>query len=259
MLRFFGLTILILFLNQFTIFPLKGFSSFGPYTHREITFQAMEQFADDTKFEIAAPCAELIMQGNLQGDKLFPDRTEFHCDNSNFQGCSENLEKIVNEGKQLSGDPTLIRVGRGMHVIQDFYSHSNWAEMVAPLPILAPVEDMRNVSYIKNLQSGMYPYSHESINDQMDCFTAPESDWKIGLVGATHACMHKDGNNSIRGGTDVPGIGRTYHEFAGELAVAHTKKYLMSWYKSGHPGFLSCLVVKVGNGGCNHKIIRKMK
>jgi len=199
------------------------------------------------------------MQGNLQGDKLFPDKTEFHCDNSNFKGCSQNLDNIINEGKNLNGPPLLLRIGRGMHVLQDFYSHSNWAEMVAPLPILAPVEDMRNVSYIKDLQSGMYPYSHESINDQVDCFTAPESDWKLGLVGATHACMHKDGNNSIRGGTAVPGLGKTYHEFAGELAVAHTKKYLLSWYKSGHPGFLSCLVAKVGKGGCNHTIIRKMK
>ncbi|TGN20883.1 hypothetical protein [Leptospira idonii] len=255
MFRVFGFLLLFVFLNQISLLPLRSFGSRGPYTHREITFQALEEFARSTKFELNAVCAESFMQGNLQADTLFPDKAEYHCDNSDFRGCSINFRKLVQRA-EIGGPDYLFVMGRAAHILQDFYAHSNWAENVVPAPILAPIEEFRHFLVVPNIQSGMYPYSHDSIEDQYNCFVAPEGDWKNVLAGASHACMNKDSNFTIRGGTVIDNLGKTYHEFAAELAIAHTVEYLMMWYKKKHPSFMLCLSPRVMGGGCNHRVVR---
>lgn len=239
---------------------LKGFGPRGPYDHATINHRAFKEFTERTGFEIRLDCAEHLNQSNLQADTQYPMHAEYHCDNSEFYRCSALLENLTSGSLRDVNYLTSIRkIGMATHIIQDFYSHSNWVEITRMSYAVAPLENLKDFYLlVPNLQSGWHPFSPEGTPEEMsDCFLRPEEEWGNRIFGATHGCMEKDSNLSIRGGTIATGplaFGRTYHELAGELAITHTANYLESLYKKNHPILMSCLVPKTfGSGiGCNN-------
>lgn len=244
---------------------LNGFGLRGPYSHEKINQEAFKIFAKNTGFEVRVDCAELINQTNYQADVHLPLKPEYHCDNSEFFKCSRELDILKNRSFK---DPNFItsmrQIGLSTHIVQDFYAHSNWVEITRNSYVIAPLENLKD-SYvaIPNLQSGYHPFSPEGgVMDMVGCFLFPEAEWGLHILGATHGCMEKDSNYSLRGATiaDSPlGFGRTYHEIAGELAIDHTVKLLQYFYDRKHPHLMSCLVPSFQGIGCNQYFYGRLR
>lgn len=244
---------------------LDGFGMRGPYTHDRVTDEAFRLFAKRTGFEIRYDCAELISQSNTQADVFYPMKPEYHCDNSEFYKCSHQLDKLKSQSlKNPNYIDSIRQIGLSTHIVQDFYAHSNWVEIARNSYTMAPIENLKEFFLmVPQLQSGYHPFSPEGeIQDMVDCYLFPEELWGNHILGATHGCMEKDSNFSLRGSTiaDSPfGFGRTYHEIAGELAIEHTAKLLQFFFDRRHPHLMSCLVPTVRGIGCNQYMFGRVK
>lgn len=244
---------------------LVGFGMRGPYTHEKINEEAFKLFSKRTGFEVRYDCAEMINQYNFQADVYYPNKPEYHCDNSEFYRCSALLEKLKTSALR---DPNLIttlrKIGLSTHIVQDFYSHSNWVEITRSSFAIAPIENLKEFFIIApNLQSGWHPFSPEGTpQDSVDCYLKPEQEWGQWILGATHGCMEKDSNYSLRGITiaDSPiSFGRTYHELAGELAIEHTTKLLQYYYDKRAPQFMTCMIPSFKGVGCNQAVFSGLR
>jgi hypothetical protein len=258
--------ILLLFLLLPNSDSLKSFGLKGPYTHDRINQEAFLRFTQKTGFEISYVCAEMLNQANFQADVFFPSKPEFHCDNSEFYKCSLQLDKLKRKAfDQFTYTESLQSIGMSMHIVQDFYAHSNWAEITKSSSVIAPIENFKEGFFLlfPNLQSGDHPYSLEGEPiDMVNCYLEEEENWDKRIKAGTHACLEKDSNYSFRGGRIANGplsFGKTYHEIAGEMAVEHTTKLLIYYYNSKHPHFMSCLSPKIKNLGCHQMIFNKTR
>ena len=61
------------------------------------------------------------------------ENSNAHCDDENISGCQKRLQDFQNDIKTLLEDGDVGRarnkLGRALHTLQDFYSHSNWVEL----------------------------------------------------------------------------------------------------------------------------------
>lgn len=55
-----------------------------------------------------------------------------HCDDEMLEECSERIEMLkfdlIDKADKMSGKQLRILLGRALHTVQDFYSHSNWVD-----------------------------------------------------------------------------------------------------------------------------------
>ena len=127
-----------------------------------------------------------------------------------------------------------------LHLIQDFYAHSNWVENAGFSMLLAPIEAFSWLPPPANLQTGLYPEYVSPPSLQLDCYLFPVEDWGLRIHGATHGCMNKDSERQFRGITVVPGSpGITYHRLAAEYAKLHSVEFLNEMAKA-NPWFKTC-------------------
>lgn len=255
----FSLIILFLLLDS----PNFSFGIPGPYSHEEIQLKTLAGFAATKNVEINYFCANILTQSNYQVDAFLPNNDNFHCDNSNFVGCSNTIYKLIKESYINDSITGLRKIGYSLHIIQDFYAHSNWVENVENSEFLAPIELMRNPAFLllfPNIQSGWVGYIPIDLEEQYECFLEKQDRWKLALPGSTHACMSKDSNKTLRGGAlSIGNPTKTYHELAGELAIKHSIKLLNELYSKNHPALLGCIVPKLGTNGCRHAVQRQLK
>jgi hypothetical protein len=241
--------------------PNFSFGIPGPYSHKEIELKVYAEFAVSKNIELNFLCTNSISQFNFQSDVFFPKNDQYHCDNSNFVGCSSLFHELITDSYKVDTLSGLRKIGLALHIVQDFYAHSNWVEIVENSQTLAPFEMMRNPTVLllfPNLQSGLVGYIPIEIEDQYECYFEKQNRWKYLIAGATHSCMEKDSNNSQRGGALSFGVPtKTYHELAGELAVKHSVRILNELFTKNNPALLSCLTPKLGKTGCNHIVQRK--
>ncbi|WCL47569.1 hypothetical protein [Leptospira sp. GIMC2001] len=243
---------------------LNGFGLRGPYTHETINTEAFKLFSKRTGFEIRVDCAEMINQANYQADVFHPEKPEYHCDSSDFYRCSVLLDDLkTKSARQPVLTTGLTSIGLASHIVQDFYAHSNWVEITRNSYILAPIEDLKEFfALIPNLQSGAVPLAVAPPEESVNCYLRPEDDWGLAIFGATHGCMEKDSNYSLRGGriAESPfGFGRTYHEIAGELAIEHTTKLFQYFYDTRNPHLMSCLAPSYRTIGCNQFVYGRLR
>jgi hypothetical protein len=242
--------------------PNFSFGGGGPFDHQVIQISAFERFTEDKPFEINFFCMNAIIQGNYSADGNYADLDAYHCDNSNFVGCSQTLNNLMESTNSINLGSGLINLGLGMHIIQDFYAHSNWTEIVENDVILAPIRRLNNPAIyllFPNLQSGTVPLIPFNTNVQVDCFLKNNDEWGKFIEGATHSCISKDDNLSIRGGTYSKGNPlKTYHEIAAELAIKHSVQLLNELYKKKNPVILKCLTPKMSKTGCSPQIQKKL-
>ncbi len=225
-----------------------SFGGLGPFSHNEIQIRSYVEFSKSVNLEMDPVCLNAITQSNFQADSFFPEQDIYHCDNGNFVGCSRRFHELIQSSYYATQIESLRDIGYAMHIIQDFYAHSNWVEIVENDQTIAPIENLD--TYFANiifpdLQSGLVPMLPIQLQEQYDCFFKPQEEWRKNIPGATHACMAKDSNTSTRGGRLSFGIPwKTYHELAGELAVKHSTKLLLKLYKTNHPTILRCMQPK---------------
>jgi hypothetical protein len=244
---------------------IRGFGMRGPYTHEKINQEAFKLFSKRTGFEVRIDCAEMINQYNFQADVFYPNKPEYHCDNSEFYRCSALLENLKTSGiKDPNLVTTLRKIGLASHIVQDFYAHSNWVEITRTSYAMAPIENLKEFFILApNLQSGWHPFSPEGTpEDSVECYLKPQDEWGQWILGATHGCMEKDSNFSLRGFTIAESpvaFGRTFHELAGELAIEHTAKLLQYFYDKRSPQFMSCMVPSFRTVGCNQVVLNGLR
>ncbi len=133
-----------------------------------------------------------------------------HFDNSAFVRSVEYIEALW--ARIDSGSDRLSNFGRLTHVVQDFYSHSNWVELyqhVSPLPVW----DLRTATLPVGALSGSYPSRTR----------------EPGQTTPTHAELNKDspfawfspaGCRIVANG---PNRGKTLFELGYDAALAATR------------------------------------
>ncbi len=255
--RIWTLRVLLLgFIFLLNMKPAAGFGK-GPFSHAVITRLALEQYTIETNWELETSCAQVLIQSSIVSDNAnFGSKDTYHCDNNNLQGCSWRLDQLKGEARK---DPvalkSLQKMGQALHIIQDFYAHSNWAEIFQTSGIQAPLETFKDVPPPLDVQSGYFPDLFlPSVETQVLCYTAPQEEWGKFILGATHDCINKDSSTTKRGAQWVPNtIGLTYHELAARYAVKHSVDALKEFARV-NPHFITCLKPLPLTFGCNNFI-----
>ncbi|TGL64159.1 hypothetical protein [Leptospira sarikeiensis] len=233
--------------------PLRAFGKKGPHTHTSITQEAFGEFMEKADWDLRLDCMELIVQGNLRADSAYMNNDAYHCDNNNILGCADRFRTLKDDAYRETNYITgLMKLGMALHIAQDFYSHSNWAENYPLVGILAPIEHPWVFLSLKEIQTGYYNLLPivDHTEEAGHCFDAEE-----GLNGhytfATHACLNKDAADSHRSlNLVLPGVPISYHDWAASLAKEHTVQILLEQFKDKNPHLLTCLTPKVLSFSC---------
>lgn len=246
--RWLAFTILALFAAP--AIDVDAFAGAGPETHLTITRKALEQFSRNRDISISPMCGELISQFAVVSDSdgYAADFT-LHCDNDRMPACAYRLNELKYQAVHaVELHSSLRNMGMALHLIQDFYAHSNWVENAQFTMLLAPISAFTWLPAPANLQSGLYPDYVSTPEQQLPCFLFPIEDWGQRIHGATHGCMNKDSNQQLRGGAVVPGSpGITYHELAAEYARLHSVEFLNEMARS-NPWFKMCFRPPMAGG-----------
>ena len=241
--------IIVFFLILVNQKPVKSFGK-GPMTHAVITQIALMDFANQTGREVDFVCAEALIQGSILSDNLhFGALDTYHCDNNNIAGCSYRLDQLKGEANRefLPAD-SLKKMGQALHIVQDFYSHSNWVERFQLLMLPAPIEMFKDIPPPIEVQTGFFPDFYPDTNAQILCYFAPEESWSGFILGATHDCLNKDSDTTKRGSQWVPNTGgKTYHELAGEYAIQHSVE-LLKYFSRTNIHFKECTHPNIYSG-----------
>ncbi|KAM4547258.1 von Willebrand factor A domain-containing protein 7-like [Fundulus diaphanus] len=92
-----------------------------------------------------------VKSENWQTDLLYPKSSSHHCDNENIVGgqnlITDGLEVVKAANKKQNYVTATLHLGRLLHTLQDFYSHSNWVE----LGNTSPNSDLIRNTSIKNI------------------------------------------------------------------------------------------------------------
>ncbi|MCB1318801.1 MAG: hypothetical protein KDK34_01030 [Leptospiraceae bacterium] len=259
-----GIRILVLS-GLFVLFSLPtgrvhSFAGAGPYTHIRITREALDRFTWETGFDLNPVCAEYILQGSVVSDAAdnMPQYT-FHCDNNDLISCSWRLDQFKTQANKATNTMrSLEMVGMSLHIVQDFYAHSNWVESFQFSMLEAPLSVFKDVAPPVDVQTGYFPDIFPDINAQIACYETPPEYWNRFIYGATHACLNKDSNRTLRGAYLVPnGFGTTYHELAAQYAINHSVQ-LLHYYSKHNPWFQGCYLARIQTQGCTGGLLKLM-
>lgn len=254
--------LLSLFIVAMSYRPAVAFGPAGPFDHHRILIDALDRFSRKSGWEVNPGCTLQLNNFAYLSDGEYAHLDFYHCDNSNFYGCSMELSRRVHRGQvALTQSEALRNLALALHIVQDFYSHSNWVERFKFSMIQAPIESMKDVPTPTWLQSGIFPDEIPAVvtGDILAnyyCMLTPEETWGEAYPNAAHACINKDGNLPGRGGTVIDGTIITYHELAGEYAIRHSVE-ILNKFRDTSPMFETCLVPKSLSFGCSQFIAKK--
>lgn len=124
--------------SAFSVGYYKGVAVPTGEVHQDMTREALRRVTIDTvefgRLEFNADVIDIIAIANQDVDK-FQDNPEFHFDNElkNASRHILDLKKIILDSLNSPRAMTPLRaagihyqIGRALHTVQDFYSHSNW-------------------------------------------------------------------------------------------------------------------------------------
>ncbi len=235
--KFYTFSLLFIFLvllPEASITNIESFSEKGPGTHPFITTEAIKRFSKNNAYSPRSVCAELTIYFSNQNDYSHPNVSEYHCDNDDPIKCSVALRYLVDKAVNTVNHLDQAKyIGMSMHIIQDFYAHSNWVEKFQLSYFLAPTMLFNNTPPPGFLQTGLFPDAAFAILDPqgyVDCYFKNAEEIRDRIYMATHDCMNKDSNGTKRGITPVPYSTMSYHELAAEYAIRHSVKLLERIY-----------------------------
>lgn len=242
-------------------YPVHAFGGAGPKNHLIITYDALERFSHETGWQVSILCSEIIAQGSVISDNGTNGSNDtLHCDNNDIAGCSYRLDQFKQEANRaISQNDSLLRMGQALHIVQDFYSHSNWVEIFGLSMVQAPLEQFKIVPPPVDLQTGFFPDRFPDQDAQRACFFMPKERWSTYIYGATHACLNKDSNANLRGGSfGINTAGITLHELAAQYAVNHSVQ-LLKYYSVHNPNFNMCFQRMGSLKGCNKAFMEQVR
>jgi hypothetical protein len=111
------------------------------------------------------------------------------------------------------------------------------------------------------VQSGLFPDAIAVALSQdaaLACFLTPPEAWEEFIPAATHGCLNKDSNLTMRGSRVLwYSAGMTLHELAAEYAIRHSVK-ILEYYYEHNPHFMLCTAPDVlgGLAGCARSVGR---
>lgn len=272
-----------LFATARCVVAFKTFRKWGGAVHEGITREAIGG-------EISEAVFKVIDDACTEQDKPwldnFTDPTH-HFDNNRISGSltfvQQEFQLAVASAKESDArtserDESLGHFGNFLHVVQDFYSHSNYVELhlkggetPGSIPLIPRADwtsvppkartgyffyasasnnevTAARVACVKELQKE-YPEAHFATEAQVVQLRVVPSDKRPTYLGAIsyatgpydvlHFEINKDDTEELQGGVVHPGSGLTLHEIARRLAVAETKR---QWQR-----FLKALKEKYGN------------
>lgn len=127
-----------------TLLPVEPAMAFKEWVHDSITKEAMDNFTvktpDGSELIFSIRAIKEVQHANRSVDYRNPRdgfRGELlnpaaHCDDETLDECSEHIEYIVDDlvtdAGSAAGKKLRILLGRAMHTLHDFYSHSNWVD-----------------------------------------------------------------------------------------------------------------------------------
>ncbi|NML27381.1 dockerin type I domain-containing protein [Zoogloea dura] len=106
-------------------------------SHAAITKDAVQLVYDDLGLRNVTKsmkkARQTILDANASVDDDFPAHTARHCDAENLSGCNlvilAELRDVVTHTQGDNVEAAREALGRALHTLQDFYSHSNWIEL----------------------------------------------------------------------------------------------------------------------------------
>lgn len=238
----------------------EAFSTFrllGGRIHREITEQALRQFG------FAPQALDQIGNGSDSQDQpgsLNFMRPECHALNNQAKSTFSFIQSNLSQAIELAGEcdrtggacrQTLQALGRTFHAVQDFYSHSNYLELLLsddrPLEIadwsnppqrlttcyyyyegLLRQEALETRPQVVQSLSRRYPalvFHSEQEFGTRSLFNCPESTVLSYAVAPVSLCfleLNKDNARTLEGSVVSARYRLTYHQLAKDLAVKDT-------------------------------------
>jgi hypothetical protein len=224
--------------------PQMPASAFSLDVHKAILYLALPQGNSNPTDVDQGAMADIVGSfwsgyGNLGSDlHQFDEFRHFDNASSPTDVCARASQawstfiNRIDSGSQISYDPNFFydrllnatdarwAFGELTHALQDFYSHSNWIEIslwTGNSPSEAPLFPTCSPTALPpELQTGYFKLSLE--NGIKGCPKAgPPQPFKY-----CHKTLNKDEPNIGHGAEIAPG-GMTYHQWAVQLAVDHTK------------------------------------
>jgi hypothetical protein len=171
-------------------------------------------------------CADELAGAQWRQDILGAFDPDLHFDNCRFKQSLSYLQGRIAEATKAAAknqrDDALWELGRALHGIQDFYSHTNFVELMAkthdkledvkPLALWAPDAGKRLDALIaEGLTSGKVWWEP---NDE-----CPDD-------GFSHGDMAKDSDTTVRGKKVIEKWKMTHYRAARKLALLTTQEYL---------------------------------
>ena len=214
----------------------------GKY-HSQITTEALSSSFNNSAINY-------IEQGNLDSDKLrskIPNITDGynlsaqHFNKTSLQNCDEFLEKaqsvVIDDFIQAAKaddkdadeyyEQAFYDLGRLIHNIQDFYSHTNFVNLNQD-EIWNEYIENPNVDNKKQLKTGEYSYFSQFI-DKINPFykwfiEKNYEDMYEGTSKVSHYGLNKDEPNTIADRIYKEKFGVSAFDLAEDFATAHTKE-----------------------------------
>lgn len=252
---------LIIAITNFPINHTISFSHQGPHTHNSITADAIVRFAQTKGIDISVYCSSQLWYLSNKNDFIptYKHDKTYHCDDNDIMGCSWRFNQLVTKAIDSPSLPHALRyTSLALHIVQDFYSHSNWVEINNFSYILADIGSFEKLPPPSFLQTGYYPDLFlENLGAQAECYFAEKDAMKSFIYGATHDCMNKDSNLSKRGMRYAEFSLTTLHELAGEYAIKHSEKVIDKIFKQ-NPVLNLCFVPRLTKNGCNSKVLNRL-
>ncbi len=252
---------LILFLEiPFNV--LFSFGEKGPYLHSTITTEALARMSQKKSYELDFTCSYQLwyMSGENDYNPTFAKDKTYHCDNNDLMGCSWRLNQLLEKAYTATNKMQALRyTGLALHIVQDFYSHSNWVEIHNFSYLLAEIESFSKIPPPSYIQTGYFPDLFlENPQAQVDCYFKDMSAIKSYIHGGTHDCLNKDSNFTKRGMLFAENSAMTLHELAAEYSIRHSVKVIEKVFNKNHTLKL-CYRPKVSGVGCNTMLLRNLE
>ena len=214
----------------------------GKY-HSQITTEALNSSFNDNALNY-------IEKGNLDSDNLrrkIPDITDGfdlsaqHFNKASLEKCDDFLEKaedvVVDDFIQAAKakgedadeyyEQAFYDLGRLVHNIQDFYSHSNWVNLNQDEIWNEDIKNP-NINGENKLKTGEYSYFSQfidKINPFYKWFAAKNyEDMYEGTSTVSHYGLNKDEPNTIADRIYKEKYGTSAFDLAEDFATAHTKE-----------------------------------
>jgi hypothetical protein len=173
----------------------------------------------------AKQCSDVLARAQWQQDIVLALDATAHFDNCRFDESvavvQTEMRTAIAAGKQKQQQDALAALGRALHGIQDFYSHTNYVELSAKK--YARLEDVPIVTLWND--AGIAELKSLTGSGLRSGYVWWERGDACGKGGLTHAALNKD-EPSGHGAEPIVGWKRTHHQAARDLAQQATEEFL---------------------------------